>query len=308
MTIKEFAERIKEYIEENYKDKVDVRVVSMLKNNGITRTGVSIMARNCNISPTIYLESHFNQFLKGKCLDIIGDEIIAIYDEQKIDGNYNMDFFHDYEKVKDRVVYKLINSDKNNQLLNNVPHIHFLDMTVVFYYLINCDKCSNASIMINNDHMKMWGINLETIKDDAKVNTRKYLPEDVTTMGDLLKDMVNDMSEFEEASNMLVVSNINRNYGATSILYDNLLKDIAEEKECNLYVLPSSIHEVIVVDAVTSIDEDWLVTMVREVNRTQVPDEEILSDSVYYYDRYANTLELACESEAGCRFLEEALA
>ena len=83
---------------------------------------------------------------------------------------------------------------------------------------------------------------------------------------------------------MYILSNHMRSYGAAALIYPEQLRKIAEEVGENYYVLPSSVHETIIVAESESPDKEELCSLIKEINETQVEAEEVLSDHAYYYD------------------------
>ena len=142
-----------------------------------------------------------------------------------------------------------------------------------------------ASMMIRNEHLEMWGVTPNDIYKKAKENTWRLLPSEFHCMKLLLEEYVSD-NNYPGGDVLYVLTNKIRSFGAAVILYEGCLEMIAEFLEDNYYVLPSSIHEVIIV---SEKDAPWggvgLSEMVAEINMTQVDAEEVLSDSAYFYDR-----------------------
>ena len=93
------------------------------------------------------------------------------------------------------------------------------------------------------------------------------------------------MDDEEPEPPMYVLSNSRMINGAAAMLYPDMLKDLSEKLDSNLYIIPSSVHEVIVFSDNLADDEKSLRDMIYTVNRTQMDPQDILSDSLYFYDR-----------------------
>ena len=204
--------------------------------------------------------------------------------------------FLNYESVKKGIVYKLVNTAKNKELLEDVPHMEFLDLSVVFQYLIQNEHFGTASILIHNAHMKLWDISVEELYQVADANTQKLQGYELRSMIDAIRDLlamdttgeVADIEYMEEHADnvpMYVLSNKNKVGGASCILYDGLLADFATAIGGNFYVIPSSIHEVLLLPADNKDEQEEIKAMIKEINDTQVRTEEILSDSLYFFDK-----------------------
>ena len=178
-------------------------------------------------------------------------------------------------------------------MLNTIPHKKFLDLAVVYYIAIKEDIFESASILINNSHLELWGKTLEDIDKLAKVNSPKVLKPELKSMAQTLMEIIHhekkSLDELEEDiladCGMYVLSNEKKQFGASAILYDNVIKDFSEKLNCDLYILPSSVHEVIMIPSILVDSVDKLNDMICEVNATQVPLMDILSNHSYYYSR-----------------------
>lgn len=282
-----------------------VRINDVMKNNGVILSGITLMQGDSNISPTIYLNHFYEAYENGEVtLGAIVEEVIDTYEKNKVNHSVDMRFFMNYESIKDSIIFKLIHAGRNEELLKDVPHIRYLDLAIVFQCLVSEEMFGNATIMIHNAHLKIWDITIDEIYEDAIQNTPRLQKYDIKNMRDVLCEMMllEEMEGIEDADRkeefkelpdsvpMYVLSNKTRIQGAACILYPDILKDFAAAIKSDFYVLPSSIHEVILLPAQGDEDRGALTRMVREVNKSQVEREEVLSDSVYYFDREKNEL------------------
>lgn len=305
MKIENFSKEVKEALER--KTEYKVKEMKIQKNNGVMLYAITLKEDGINIAPTIYLEDYFDNYREYNwSIEQVADKIIEIYKKHRFKHNVDTDFFTNYETAKQRIVYKLINFDRNQYWLEEIPHIRFKDLAITFYYLVNNDKFGNATILITNRHLKEWGVSTEDVYAVAKDNTPKLLKARLQNMMQVLTGLVgNNLLEDVEGSksvtelfeaddyDMYVLSNSTKLYGAAVILYDDILKEFADKMQSNLYILPSSIHEVIIIPDKGTMTKKKLQEMVKEVNETQVPEQEVLSDTVYYFDRNTNKIEMA---------------
>lgn len=317
MNYEEFLEYVKKSIQDFYGPSVNVTVHSVTKNNGVSMEGLSVMEKGKNISPTIYLNSYFEEYRHGRVLTEIVSTVMEIYEESKTSYSIDVGFFTDYKKVKNKLVYKVVNYEKNRELLKQIPHRKVLDLAMVYYCLVENDVIGGATILVHDTHLNMWGISEEELYEAARKNTEVLLPPEAVCMTDILyevveknvqedlscevceedseimiQEMIEEIKNSENAVPMYVLSNQYRVHGASCMLYQDLLKNFAKEKESNLFIIPSSIHEVIIVPEGADVEGEKLYRMLNEVNETQLADEEILSGELYYYDRSREKLDL----------------
>lgn len=293
MEFTSFAEVIKEEIERRTDKNNQVKINDVIKNNGIVLKGLTILQNDSNISPTIYL-NHYYEAFKNELISIeaIVEGVLDNYEKNKVKRSIDMKSFMDFEQIKGKIIFKLVNTKRNEELLSDVPHISFLDLSIVFQCLITGDMFDNATILIHNAHLKLWGISTNELYEIAKHNAPKLQQMEIRNMKDVLcqltfeenEDMINE-DEINGETPMYVLSNKMRVYGAACILYDDILKDFASALDKDIFILPSSIHEVILLPVTGDEDYDGLKQMVKEVNETQVEPEEVLSDSVYYFEK-----------------------
>lgn len=291
-----FAQLVQERITERLGESYQVTLQEVCKNNCVTLQGVMILSQTNNVSPTIYLKPFWEAYEKGMALEAVVDQILQIYWEDTPKKKVNMNFFKYYEKVRDRICYRLIHAGKNAKLLEDIPHIEFLDLAICFFYAYQGRTLGEGSILIHNTHMEMWKTNTAELLCLAQENTPRIFPWECNSMEDVVREMMREQKgdlhmnreAQEEAFSgvpMRILSNRKRVQGAACILYPNVLEQISARAEGNLYILPSSVHEVILLVDSGSEKPELLKEMIFDVNRTQVEPEEILSDSLYYYDR-----------------------
>lgn len=319
MDFLKYVDTVKRELMRYLEEGAEINVNSVRKNNGVMLTGIVIMEKGSHIAPTIYLESFYEEYKRGKRVEDTVFELLKIYEKNRITHGGDFQFFQDYKQVQKRIFYKLIHAEKNRELLQEIPHVPYLDLAIVFGCDCSNEMFGNATILIKNSHLKMWGVDVETIYQAAVVNTPKNFPYEIKTMNAVMKEMfaadirssmeknkvsfseqwIEQMAEqmvgeeTEENTPMYVLTNTDRTHGAACILYKQLLEGFAQEIHDNLYILPSSVHEIIMIPAAFAGKVVDLKEMVVEINATQVEAEEVLSDSVYFFNRLTGKLELA---------------
>ena len=293
MEFTNFTTLVQREVEKRAGENYRVKLNDVMKNNGVVLRGITLMQDDSNISPTIYLNPYYDAYENGDTtLGTVIDEVIDTYERNKINRSIDMKFFLNYETVRSRIIFKLINTEKNRELLRDVPYIPFHDLSIVFQCLVSEERFGNASILIHNVHLQLWKVNARELYEYALENTpllQGYYLADVYTflvemkaLGGIDDEEIEDM---QQEVPMYVLSNKSRINGASCILYKDILKDFAMVVDKDLYVLPSSIHEVILLPSDGTQESEQLKEMVREINQSQVEKEEVLSDSVYYYRR-----------------------
>jgi len=278
-------------------EQAQVSLKTVTKNNNIKLDGITIQMDGENISPTIYLNDYYKRYLNENSIENIAEEVIEIYQENKVKNCINVDFFTDYSNVEGKIAFKLIHFKENMEQLEGIPYIRFMDLAIVFYCLLSSEFLGNATILIHNSHKAMWGKTTEELYEAALANAQRILPVQIQNIEEILKqelgEEIEDVLEWDLESPkipMYVISNQDKINGAACILYKNVLKDFAQAIGSYLYILPSSIHEMIVVPKTSSTNPQDLSQIVKETNDNHVEREEILSYSVYEYKRKEDNL------------------
>ena len=287
MNYQQFVTIIKNKLAQKLNEDISLQIHTALKNNSKERVGITITDKHINISPTIYLEEYFQQFKEGIPISHIVNSIINVYHEVKFEHNWNVQSVKDFELMQSKIVYKLILANKNELLLQSMPFVAYLDFAIVFYILFEIDESGTATIPITHELMQIWGVTLNEIQQYAFQNAPKLLPSVFKPMKVIVDELLGETIRHCDYSEnlMFVLTNSLKSFGAACILYDGMLQEISEQLGENFFVLPSSIHEMIIIPESNSPSRVLLNEMLTDVNQTHVADEEILAERVYYYNR-----------------------
>lgn len=252
-----------------------------------------ISEKGINISPTIYLEEYFHQFRMGYPLEQIAKDIVGLYEKIRFQNSWeDGEKVKDYEFVKDKIIYRLIGREENQELLKEIPYKSYLDLAIIYYVLLEVDEYGMASMMVRAEHMDMWKVTEEDLYYRASKNTQELLPYEFAPMRTVIEELLGLGMEEGPAEKMYILSNEMRSYGAAALIYPDCLRKIAGVVGENFFVIPSSVHETIIVAESEAPGREELGSMIEEINETQVEAEEVLSDKAYYYDRESGKLAL----------------
>lgn len=292
MNYQQFVIVIKEKVALSLGAGMNLQIHTTLKNNGKERIGLSIEDKKINIHPTIYLEEYYKQFKNGNSIEDIAQNILNVYQEVRFEHTFDIESIKDFSLTQSKITYKIIHAQKNETPLQSLPHILYLDLAIVFYVLFEVDTNGCATIPITHQLLELWEKDVEELHQIALANSPELLPAVFKPMRAVVEDLLGlpcDEEGFDEDI-MFVLTNPWRSFGAACMLYNGILEQIAATLGENYYILPSSIHEIIVIPESQAPCKEHLMDMVREVNETQVDLEDILSDNVYYYDFASKTL------------------
>lgn len=291
MEYKEFVEYIKMNAGYIAGEGGNITINHVIKNNGCEMDGLVIMEKGKDIAPTIYLDSFYELYTNGENIKNIIRQIEVIYEQNKNNVTFDVNILKHFDTIKDKIVYKVVNYRSNEKLLEQVPHKRILDLAVVFYCLLDNEYGRSATALIYNNNLKNWNVTIDDVYKAALKNTPDLLHSKISSMAALFEKCgVNvdgeevDLKDYVP-SDMYVLTNESKLNGAACILYENVLYDFAQKLGADLYILPSSVHEVILLPKLSTFEKDELVNMVKEVNTEGVAADEVLSDHVYEYNR-----------------------
>ena len=274
-----------------------VRIQPVLKNNGQEKRGLIVRSTDGNAAPTIYLDLAFHEYLAGKSIEKIAEEIVAII---KTHQSKMIRIPKTYEEAKCNLYAQVINTSANKELLKTVPHRKIADgeLAVIARVSVYIDG-DKGSYIVKKEHLENWALTKDEVIDQAISNTNsiqasfKGMAEMLReTMGVEIDDeMIAELFPSDDEK-MYVLTNPDKVYGASMLLNKELLANI-NERVGDYYIIPSSIHEVIIVPESAGVDLESLEQMVHDVNRSEVAPEDVLSDRVLRFNAKTNRLEIA---------------
>ncbi len=298
------AEKFMDYMPEQYQG-MRLRVEPVNKVNKVL-DGITLVGSGAgrNVSPTLYINHMYEHYLETENLQEVlqsaARRMDMAFKEMPEVGDVNL------EGAKDNIVFQVINTLQNEDMLRDMPHREFQDLSIIYRWVVKVDENGIQSSAIRNNLAEQLGMNEEQLFKCAVENTRRIFPPTVKSMNDVIREMfisdgmpaeVADMmiGEMPEDKMMWVISNDRGINGAGSMLYEDNLHKLAMKLETDLYILPSSVHECIAVS--TNVGDPYeLAEMVSEINMGQVALEDRLSNQVYHYDKDARRLTLATDT------------
>lgn len=263
----------------------------VIKNNGVELTGLMAKKDGTNVFPTIYVDSMYDSKMSHEDVEYIAMKLARNLKNAEVEGDFKIDTFGEFEQVNVNIFFKLINAKRNGDLLQEIPHRRIHDLAVVYFYLVEDERFDGkGTILVRNEMMERWNITENDLYDVAMRNGKSKRKAELISMKDILNDMAGKEILTDEIS-MYVLSNESKIFGASVLIYDEYMKEVYDIIQNNFYILPSSIHELILIPDNNQISAQGLLEMVTSVNSTEVDEEEILADSVYYYDGEKDMLE-----------------
>ena len=292
-----FEEMMVEKVTERVGEECEIRIRKVGKNNGVSRTAIESVKGDDNMGTLVYLDDFFREGLSEEEVDMMADEIAtACKSEKLVDPASVVKSVMNWEYAKKHLVMRIVNAGWNAENLQGIPHRDFLDLAIVYHVMISdFDSSSTMTSPVNGNMIFEWGVSENELYEAAMENMKKNLPETFQSMASIL----GFKEDPDMGSPLYVLSNSGGVYGATALLYGEALKKMAERTGSDIYILPSSIHEVLLLPANhETVCEKDLLDMVWTINRTQVERQDWLSDNIYRYCRASGHISVISQAEA----------
>ena len=281
MNYEEFVLFMLECVKERLPRTVIVEKQEILKNNDVKVIGLAFKKEGACAAPVIYLEEYYKRYCMGTSMETLVEHLLRRSEQTPPVPKWDYENILEFTKVRPYVIYKLINARRNQTLLKKVPNLPLLDFAIVFYVMIPVNETENCSVLIQNVHMNYWKLPISVLYECAKENTEKLCPYVFRPLSEYVE---NYTGEYIPGSEFYILSNEMGLNGASAILYPGIPKEIYDKIGGSYYLLPSSVHEFLVIRKEYGNSPETLKRIVWDVNENHIAPEEYLSDSIYYFD------------------------
>lgn len=312
MVYETFLETVKQTLKERLGPDFTLILQPVVKNNGLILHGLCIGKKGQRAAPTIYLNHFYESYEMGRPFHAILDDIMVLYQSSPLPADLPIEEFLLQEQILDNVIFRLINEPANRELLKEIPNITYpqLELSIIFCISVQKDEDSLLTALIHNSHQKSWNLSAKDLSLAAIKNTPHLFPARIRPLQEAIKDIVKISSEHESGKgtqeeffdtvplspSMYVLTNSTGINGAGCLLYEGILKDFASSIDSDLVILPSSIHEVLIIPYSKDISFNELSEVVFSINRDEVLEEDRLSNHIYLYSRSTDQLTIAFTS------------
>lgn len=297
MKHQEFYERIKQAVKELLGKTYFVGFFQIQKVGMEQQEALFIRKETQSIFPVIYLQKYYQQWEQGKEIEALAKDLVIEYTQKSSSQTIAADDFkvlNEQETIKQQIFFRCVSKE---QIPSDIPHREMLNLAILYGIFIKCQKETITFVTITKNMMEYYHVTEEELFDLAMKNTPNLFPESVKTLQEMIASILSPMeqtssfpSHNKSKYEMLVLSNTANFYGFSAVFYPNALEQLAEERKGNLIVIPSSIHEaILLIDSeMTKVQE--LNKTILEVNHTKLKEQERLSNQAYYYDRETKRL------------------
>lgn len=290
-THEKIVERIKFCLKED-ENIVGVRPITVTKNNSTEEMGVAVKMADTPMEMCVYMTEDIPRVEQGYLsMDACAEGVAkAVRENREKTDHKSLLPPMDWNYWKERIIFSVVNREKNEEMLKEIPHIPFLDLAVVFRLVI---EPGYATAVITNtvvNHFEICLVDLIRAAESQYTEKENFgfqpMDEILADAGVLKEDPKLKKNLKKEGNRMWILSNHEKEFGAGLIADRAAMKRVGEILGDDFYILPSSIHELIIMKAsCPGISKIHLAAVVRHVNRTNVSQNEWLSDHIYRYSR-----------------------
>jgi len=308
--VNEIRENIKQYLPEDYQD-AEVTFMEHQKLNE-QYTGLTVRKDGQILTPTInlnrlhdYYQNH-SDVPMSTVIEKIADVITEAPDQINL---VDLKDIMKYDNVKDKLFIRVSSAERNEEMLQNVPHELKEDLAITYHVVVAKDSEGLSSMLITNEMMKEYGVTQEQLQEDARKSAPSVMTPQIYSMGGKLNELMKDLAmvltqeekemmrqvaaDMAQNNSFLIVTNDQTIDGAGVIFYPEVMENLGYMLDGDFFILPSSVHETLVLMDDGTFDIEALKEMVQEVNETQVMPQERLTDEVYHYDTKDRVFEKA---------------
>jgi hypothetical protein len=283
------VDNIRNYLPKEYVS-ADISISGVMKNNDQKLDGLIIKKDGVNIAPTIYLNDYYKRLQEDNEYDLDNalKSISKLYLDNVVSSDFDMSKILDFNTVRDNISCRIINAEYNERYLSDKPHKTIEDLAVVYYVDLGSDeRGSSMSTPITTKLMDSYGVDIDTLHQIAIKNMNTINKPCFMDIMSLIEQLsVHHPTPLPEdlGVGLYVLTNESKMHGAAALLNKDVMDQVSNELGDNFYILPSSIHEVILLKNSNEFDPNYLINMVKDINRREIRPDEKLSDNIYSYD------------------------
>lgn len=293
---------IREYLPDSYQ-LAEIDLAENIKHNDVHLTSIIVRRPQESIVPCIYLDAFFEEYRQGRTIKDCLKKMAEIRVRVDVEMEQKLQFrdFSHYDSIKDCLQIRVCDYEKNRERLRGKLYCRAGDFALTYHVLYDLDEKTSANYQVTKDVLSTWGVDEETVHKDALLADKKRTPFFINAeemayfmTGDsgcrnlLLENGALDMDDWTLP--MFILTNQKMQDGAGLLWQEGMMEKISGLLGGDYYVLPSSVHELIILPASTTGELSELSEIVHTVNREKVEQEDRLSDFVQFYDSQAKEL------------------
>ena len=226
MDYEEFLVQIKLWVQQRMGKEVQITIFPVWKNNSVMLDGMSILEPGEQCSPALYMNEFYQEYLRHGSFEFVAEKLMCRYRYGKEQQCFDISVLQDPVRVGKRIVKKLISQEHNRGLLQEIPHRSFLNLAVVYSYLMEGCRIGEASVLIRNEHLTKWKMDPEQLEKMAEENMKELLPWDFFSLAQMMMKYEGEEAGKEAQHIPLYVLTNKAKYFGAAWMMDKILEMI----------------------------------------------------------------------------------
>ena len=280
LSYQEFSVCVREYLEKNVSPGVEMTTGRRNRRGGKLKDTVEFHGKGDNFGRVFYIEDMYMEYLQGAAPELIADGVLQMCTGGLPDGVLR---FLDYEQVKEHLTLRLVNYEKNREVLDDFIYRPFLDLALTCRIICPAEENVLRTMAVSYALLDRWGVSEEEVFSQAEDCMRRYEPPVLRPLRDILPYKDQGRMSSSRESDLYILTTRSGISGASALLTSENVQTLAEQLGRDILVLPSSIHEMLLLPDWGEWETGALRKIVKDINRNVVAEEDFLSDNIYRY-------------------------
>lgn len=289
MNYKEYKKELQELVQKEIGDQAKVVITTQVKSNDVIKEGITFEEAGTHAVPVIYLEEIYNTYQESQAIEESVETVLDIF--RNSSPFQREDFALSWDLIKPKIQIRLIKREWNKEYINSLVYREWLDFAIIPVVRVSEKEVGSAVASVSKSMLAALQIDEKELWNAAFENLQKeyFFVQDIRSI------FIGETRQSQEDTRVFVATNWNFQYGARVILRKDILKDFAEKNGYNLFILPSSQNEILILGDNGEMQVEDLKEMVASINGDPklISKEEVLSNSIYYYDYEQDKVRIA---------------
>lgn len=289
MNYKEYKKELQELVQKEIGDQAKVVITTQVKSNDVIKEGITFEEAGTHAVPVIYLEEIYNTYQESQAIEESVETVLDIF--RNSSPFQREDFALSWDLIKPKIQIRLLKREWNKKYINSLVYREWLDFAIILVVRVSEKEVGSAVASVSKSMLAALQIDEKELWNAAFENLQKeyFFVQDIRSI------FIGETRQSQEGTGVFVATNWNFQYGARVILRKDILKDFAEKNGYNLFILPSSQNEILILGDNGEMQAEDLKEMVASINGDPklISKEEVLSNSVYYYDYKQDEVRIA---------------
>ena len=240
MNYKEYKKELQELVQKEIGDQAKVVITTQVKSNDVIKEGITFEEAGTHAVPVIYLEEIYNTYQESQAIEESVETVLDIF--RNSSPFQREDFALSWDLIKPKIQIRLLKREWNKKYINSLVYREWLDFAIILVVRVSEKEVGSAVASVSKSMLAALQIDEKELWNAAFENLQKeyFFVQDIRSI------FIGETRQSQEGTGVFVATNWNFQYGARVILRKDILKDFAEKNGYNLFILPSSQNEILI--------------------------------------------------------------